>query len=225
LQDGIYTYTRPFDYFNFEATAVIGSAIQNILSRGLLYGTDYAVGNNYRGIWGLYGVYTYISPQIFRVSTTAVAVGTTGQWWLSKDVALQGTALAGVGYGSAGSIRGHGTCDYHNGIDPQALLSSRLIFGDRVLLEAGVRDYYVGGLASRETGGAENIARAEISLTVRVYGLNAVTVKYTASRRDAHEPGSGSINQSVDAISIGYSYLGQTRFGAVDWRPDFGKGS
>ena len=67
------------------------------MSRGLLVGTEYAAGDNYRGVWGLYGSYDYISPQMFRVSSTAVSLGTTAQWWISDNVALQGTALGGCG--------------------------------------------------------------------------------------------------------------------------------
>ncbi len=72
--------------------------------RGLLFGTDYEVGKFYRGIWGLYGGYDYISPHIFRVSSTSLSLGTTFQWWLSQQVALQGSALGGVGYAAAGNV-------------------------------------------------------------------------------------------------------------------------
>ncbi|MDP3859833.1 MAG: DUF3943 domain-containing protein [Stagnimonas sp.] len=214
-----YRYDRPFDYFHFQFTATSASIFENVISRGLLYGSDYARGDNYRGVWGLYGNYDYIAPQIFRVSSTGVGLGSTGQLWLSKRWAYQGTALAGAGYGSAGSIRGAGDRDYHNGITPQALLASRLIFSDRAALELELRDYYVSGLASKETGGSENIARAEASLTLRVYKLHGIALKYAYSQRDAHYPDLPNTHQSVAAISLGYSYLGQTRFGAVDWRP------
>ncbi len=214
-----YTYNRPFDYFHFQFTAATASIFENVISRGLLYGKDYAVGDNYRGVWGLYGTYDYIAPQIFRVSTTGAGLGTTGQLWLSKLVAYQGTALAGAGYGSAGSIRGAGERDYHNGITPQALLASRLIFSDRAAVDLELRDYYVSGLASRETGGSENIARAEASLTLRVYKLHGIALKYAYSQRDAKYPNASSTHQNVGAVSIAYSYLGQTHFGAVDWRP------
>jgi hypothetical protein len=93
-----YSYERPFDYFHFEFTAVTlsgGNAFENITTRGLLYGTKYSAGDAYRGIWGLYGSYDYISPTIFRVSSTALSLGSTAQWWLSHSVALQGSALGG----------------------------------------------------------------------------------------------------------------------------------
>lgn len=130
-----YTYKHPFDYFNFQLTAASSNVLENIISRGLLYGTDYSLGDDYRGVWGLFGTYDYIAPQIFRISTTGVGLGTTAQWWLSRTVALQGTALAGVGYGSAGTIRGVGERDYHNGVTPQGLLASRLILADRAALD------------------------------------------------------------------------------------------
>lgn len=213
-----YSYNRPFDYFDFQFTAAGSNAFENIISRGLLYGTDYSAGDNYRGVWGLYGTYDYIAPQIFRVSTTALGLGTTAQWWLAESLALQGTALAGVGYGSAGTIHGEGERDYHSGLTPQGLLALRLIFADRAALDLEVRDYYVSGLAASESDGSENIFRGVATLTVRVYNLHGITLRYTVSQRDAQYSDLEDTSQTVGAISLGYTYLGQTHFGAVDWR-------
>ncbi|HWY24062.1 MAG TPA: DUF3943 domain-containing protein, partial [Nevskia sp.] len=124
-----YEYTRPFDYFNFEFSAVTSNIIDNVFIRGLLYGNRYESGKNYRGIWGIYGSYDYAAPQIFRVSSTAASLGTSGELWLSRKVALEGTALAGLGYGAAGTIHGSGERNYHYGLTPQVLLSGRLTFG------------------------------------------------------------------------------------------------
>jgi hypothetical protein len=137
-----YTYTRPFDYFDFRLTSTTVNTIQSIETRGLLIGTSYASGDSTRGIWGLYGSYDYIAPQIFRVSTTALSLGTTWQTWLSQDVALQGTSLGGVGYGAAGSVQRTDERDYHYGATPQALLALRLILGDRAMLDVTGREYY-----------------------------------------------------------------------------------
>ncbi|MEP6935007.1 MAG: DUF3943 domain-containing protein, partial [Nitrospirota bacterium] len=103
-----YSYSRPFDYFNFQFTASTANTFENIIIRGLLVGAPYGAGDSYRGVWGLFGTYDYIAPQVFRVSNTALNLGTTSQWWLSHSVALQGTALGGVGYGAAGTIHGSG---------------------------------------------------------------------------------------------------------------------
>lgn len=214
-----YHYTRPFDYFHFQFTAAGSNALENVITRGLLCGTDYSLGDNYRGVWGLYGTYDYIAPQIFRISSTAAALGTTAQWWLSPMLALQGSVLAGVGYGSAGTIRGVGERDYHNGVTPQGLLALRLIFSDRVSLDMTGREFYVSDTASDENGGSENIIRCDVSLTVRIYNLHGITLKYVTSQRDAQYTDFPDTHQKVGAISIGYAYLGQTHFGAVDWRP------
>lgn len=219
-----YTYLRPFDYFHFQFTAASSNVFENVMSRGLLYGTDYAWGDNYRGVWGLYGTYDYIAPQVFRISSTAAALGTTGQAWLARRLALQGTVLGGVGYGSAGTIDAPGESDYHHGVTPQALLALRLIHSDRTSLDLTTRSFYVTDVASDEKGGREQILRGDISLTVRVWNLHGVTLKYVASRRDSEYPGRTDTRQNVGALSIGYAHLGQTRSGAVDWRPQLDAG-
>jgi uncharacterized protein DUF3943 len=213
-----YAYTRPFDYFNFQFTASTANIIENILSRGLLIGTDYQAGKNYRGVWGLYGSYDYISPQTFRISSTALSLGTTAQWWLANSVALQYTALAGVGYGAAGTIHGEGERDYHYGATPQALLSMKLIFGTRTSFELTGREYYVSSVASPEARGFENIIRGDATLTVRLVGRHAIAFKYVASHREAHYPDLGDRHQTMGTAGVYYTWLGDTRLGAVEWR-------
>jgi hypothetical protein len=213
-----YSYTRPFDYFDFQFRAASANTFENIMTRGLLFGTDYAAGDAYRGVWGLYGSYDYIAPQIFRVSSTALSLGTTAQWWLSDAIALQGTALGGVGYGAAGSIHGTGERDYHYGATPQGLLALRLILGDVAMLDVTGREYYVSGVGSTENRGSETIARGTASFTLRVYGRHALAVQYIASARDAHYPDIPDRHQTVGTISLAYVFLGDTRFGAVEWR-------
>lgn len=214
-----YTYTRPFDYFDFQFTATTANVFENIMSRGLLVGKEYEVGDTYRGIWGLYGSYDYISPQVFRVSSTALSLGTTAQWWLSKTMALQGTALGGLGYGAAGTIRGAGERDYHYGATPQALLALRMIFGEAANLDITARSYHISSVASTEDRGTERIFRGDAAFTVRVHGPHAVTLKYITSQRDARYPDINDTHQTVTTLSLLYSYsFGETRFGALEWR-------
>ena len=126
-----YTYKRPFDYFSVQAQLTSANAVETLSTRGLLFGTDYALGNDYRGIWGLYASYDYLAPQIFHVSTTSLSVGTTGQWWASKDLALQGTVLAGLGYAAANTARGvSDTSEYHYGTASRGALAMRVIDDD-----------------------------------------------------------------------------------------------
>jgi hypothetical protein len=122
-----YTYTRPFDYFNFQAIASSANGLESVNTRGLLIGKDYEAGPNYRGVWGVYGSYDYLAPQLFRVSSTALSVGTTGQWGANSPVKLQGTALLGAGYTAVGTIHdAANTNDNHYGVSPQALVALRL---------------------------------------------------------------------------------------------------
>ena len=186
--------------------------------RGLLLGKDYEAGNAYRGIWGLYGGYDYISPHIFRVSSTSLSLGTTFQWWLSRAVALQGSALGGVGYAAAGNVAQAGERDYHYGVAPQGLLALRLILGDRAMLDLTGRAYYVTGLGGGDPNGSEAIDRLNMGLTVRMYGRHAIGLQYIASSRDAHYPDRADSHQRAGTVSLVYTFLGDTKFGAVEWR-------
>jgi hypothetical protein len=216
-----YRYSRPFDYFDFQFTAVNTNVFENIMVRGLLAGAGYTAGDGYRGIWGLYGNYDFISPQIFRVSSTALSLGTTGAWQLSRTLQLQGTLLGGLGYGAAGVTHSSSAeRDYHYGATPQGLLALRLLFGGVANLDMTARGYYVSGVASTETRGSERIARADAALTVRVYRHSTITLKYVASRRDAYYPGLPDRHQTIGAFSLLYGYVnsGHT-FGSVEWLP------
>ena len=213
-----YHYSRPFDYFSFQVTASSVGAVESLTTRGLLIGTDYEVGDNYRGIWGLYGSYDYISPPLFRVSSTALSLGTTGELRLTNSIVVQGTAMAGVGYAGVGTLHGTQDLDYHYGLTPQALLALRLIFGDRASLDVTGREYFVSEVAGAGTGGHDNIGRADFSLTLRVHREHAIAIKYLWSRRDATFPSVNDLSQIYGTVGIYYVFLGKGRFGAVDWR-------
>ena len=174
-----YGYTRPFDYFSLQFTASSANHFENIFSRGLLVGKDYGSGAvPYRGVWGLFGSYDYVSPQIFRVSSTALSLGTSAQRRLIKAGVLQTTMLAGLGYGAAGTINGADpkARDYHYGLTPQMLVSGRLISKNKVAFDLTLRDYFVSSLASTEHRGSENIARAEAQFTYRFQPHHAASV-------------------------------------------------
>ena len=213
-----YDYKRPFDYFSFQATASSGNGFENVMTRGLLLGKDYEVGKNYRGVWGLYGSYDYISPQFFRVSSTALSIGTTGQSWLTQSIALQGTALAGVGYAAVGTLRGAGDQDYHYGVAPQALVALRLIFGDTASLDLTGREYFVTRVSAADRAGHDNIARVDVALTWRIHEKHAIALRYLWNRRDTSFPDLGDRTQTRGTLGIYYTLLGHDRFGAVDWR-------
>ena len=215
-----YEYTRPFDYFNFQVTASSANGVENVLTRGLLIGKPYEAGADYRGVWGIYGSYDYISPQTFRVSTTALSLGTTGHLWMSRDLSLEGTGMLGVGYTAVGTAEGTASTDrnYNYGVTPQALLALRLTHSDKAALELTGREYFVSKLASGTTGGHDNIVRLDAALTWRLYRQHAVSIRYLGNRRDASFAGGPTGRQVRNTVGVFYTLLGQDRFGVVDWR-------
>jgi hypothetical protein len=214
-----YDYTRPFDYFNFQVTASSANGFENVLTRGLLVGKSYEVGPDYRGVWGLYGSYDYISPQTFRVSATGLSLGSTGHLWMTHDLSLEGTGMLGVGYTAVGTAHGAASDrDYNYGVTPQALLALRLTHSDKASLDVTGREYFVSRVASGTTGGHDNIVRLDAALTVRVYKQHALSLRYLGNRRDASFAGGPTGRQVRNTIGVFYTLLGQDRFGAVDWR-------
>jgi hypothetical protein len=215
-----YTYTRPFDYFNLQVLLSSANGVENLTTRGLLWGTDYAAGRAVRGVWGLYGTYDYLSPQIFHVSSTSLSLGTTGQWWISSEMALQGTALAGIGYAAASTTAGVLTdaSEYHYGAAPTVALALRLIGGDRYSVDVTARRLALGRITNRASG-SDDISRVDTSITWRVADRHAISVNYLWSHRSAQYPVLGGRRQTLGTIGIYYTLLGRQGFGTVDWRP------
>ena len=215
-----YGYTRPFDYFHASLSVIDREdAVEGVMIHGLLWGKSYGKGESYRSLWGLYGGYDYLSPAAdsFRVSTTSLSLGTTFQWWLSRDLALQGTILGGIGYGAGGVVAGRGDRDYHYGAVPQGLVALSLLISDRAMLDLTGHEFYLSTCGASEPG-KENILRLNAGLTVRLFGRHALGVRYLISNRDLDYPGIIERHETMGSLGIFYTYLTDTRFGAVAWR-------
>ena len=208
-----YEYSRPFDYFSMQAMFTSGIALESVLLRGTLLGRGYTLGSTYHGVWGLYGNYDYIAPQLFRVSTTALALGSTAEWRPSSGLAVQSTVTAGVGYAAVGALTRRDTSDYHYGLAPQVVAGARLIFSDRAALDLGAREYYVSRVAG--TSGHDNIFRFDAAFALRLHEQRALTVRYLLSRRDAFFPDVGSRTQMRGTLGLFLTMLGHDRFGSV----------
>lgn len=223
-----YTYTRPLDYFDFQGSflpSTFSNFVENIMVRGLLVGGKTKDTENQRGIWGLYGSYDYISPYLFRVSSTAVSLGTTRQYRLGPSVALQGSLLGGAGFGAAGTTtvlastpENAVTRDYHFGLTPQGLLALRLLLGDRAMIDMTAREYYVTGVGSDDRRGSEKIFRGNIGATFRIHGGNALGLQYVLSTRSAEYGTLPDKKLQEGTVTIVYTILGKEHFGAVRWR-------
>jgi hypothetical protein len=221
-----YEYKRPLDYFDLQASGLshTGNPIESVMLRGLLIGRKTGEQGTSRGIWGLYGSYDYISPFLFRVSSTAVSLGTTRQYWITPGLALQGSVLGGVGYGAAGTTTivpststSEAVRDYHFGVTPQSLAALRLIGGDRTMMDVAARGYYVSGLGSDDTHGSETIFRGNAGLNVRVIGGHTLGARFVESIRYARYGKLPDRRLSEGTITVSYSFLGSNHFNAVKW--------
>jgi len=214
-----YRYSRPFDYFNFQGTLSSANGVENVLTRGLLIGKTYEAGESVRGVWGVYGSYDYIAPQTFRVSTTALSLGTTAQGWIGPSVSVQGTGMLGLGYAAVGTT--HSTAsdrDYNYGVAPQALLNLRVVWADKLALGVTGREYFVSDVASGTSGGHDNILRGDALLTYRLAKQHAISLRVVGNRRDASFAADGSRRQTQVTVGLFYTLIGKDRFGTVDWR-------
>jgi hypothetical protein len=129
---------------------------------------------------------------------------------------MQGTLLGGVGYGAGGTLEGTSADrDYHYGLTPQSLIGVRFVFGKVASLDLAARGYRITTILSTAERGWEIVGRADASLTIRLFGPHAVTVKYLANRRYASYPDLGFRDQRRDTISVFYTIFRDRRMGAV----------
>jgi hypothetical protein len=187
----------------------------------MLIGDHYALGDNVRGIAGVYGGYEYLAPQIFRLSTTSLSLGTTLQWWAAEHLAIQAGVTGGVGYAAASSsLRNVDSTEYHYGMAPRGALNLRMIQGERLSLDIAARIVSLGRIANRRAG-RDDVSRMESALTWRITGPHAVGISYVWSHRSAAFPSSVAQRQTLGQFGIYYTLLGRQDFGAVEWRhPD-----
>jgi hypothetical protein len=212
-----YEYHRPFDYFRFQLRATNVQGVEQLATRGLLFGAPYAAGRDLRGVAGIYGSYDYLSPQLFRVASTAVSIGSNAQWRVADNVVLQGHASTGVGYTSTGTIQARSDHQWHYGWAPQAMLSLRLVLGDKLLFDTTAQQFFNGKLTSNAPGGNDRVFRADASLTYRMRRNHAIALKYITSRRDFTFPNVIDVSQRRDSIGLYYVYQEAKGFGVVSW--------
>ena len=174
-----------------------------------------------RGIAGIYGGYEYLAPQIFRVSTTSVSLGTTLQWWAAEHLAVQGGVSGGIGYAAASStLRDVDSTEYHYGMAPRGAMNLRLIAGERVSLDVGARIVSLGRIANRQAG-RDDVSRIESAFTWRIAGPHAIGVSYVWSHRSAAFPRRSSSGRRWGRSASTTRCSGRQDFGAVEWRhPD-----
>ena len=73
-------------------------------------------------------------------------------------------------------------------------------------------------VAATESTGTEDIERIDSSVTIRVFKLHGITLRYSESIRNGRYATLPTSHQRLNTVSIGYTLLGQARLGTVDWR-------
>jgi hypothetical protein len=212
-----YTYHKPFDYFLFRARVSNANGLESLTSRGLLFGAPYGHGKHVRGIAGLYGSYDYLSPQLFRIASTGVSLGTNAQVWLARDLALQVHFSTGIGYTATGTIRPNSGGQYHYGFAPLNMTGLRLIYGDKLSLDLSTSAFLTGKLTSPDTDGSDRVLRGDASLTYRLSGPHALSLKFLTSRRSLSFPNVSQRQQRYDSVGLYYTLQLSRSMGAVDW--------
>ena len=208
-----YSYARPFDYFDFHVSAATANTLETITSRGLLAGRPTHPGTQPAESGGLFGSYDYIRRRSSG-SPAPPLTGNRGQSWLADELALQGTFLGGAGYGAA-SIQRTEERDYHYGTTPQALLAPP------DLCESRHAGYHGTGilrhfLSPNDMG--RKILSGRIFIDASPCSTGTAWRFAILSHRDAHYPSVEFRNQTVTAVSLMYVILGDSGFGAVEWR-------
>ena len=97
-----------------------------------------------------------------------------------------------------------------------------MIFSDRAALDAAARGYYISRLGATESTGSETIERVDLALTVRVYKMHGIILRYLVSNRDGRYSGEPDSHQRVAILNVGYTLIGEEDFGAVVW-PEIGR--
>lgn len=221
LAPGDWEFRAPFDYFDVAADLVLNkqantrSASGNFSIHGLLLGSAYGSGTA-RGLWGLFGTYDYLTPQAYRASSSALGLGTTGQLPLGRDLVLIGSGILSLGFGAGGTLTEDlvsGNRDYHFGAQAVAYLAGKLVFRDRLALEAGARQYFTSGKVSPEPDTWEESTFATAELTWRIAGPHGVGVHWTGARRNAYYPDVPAISSRSNEVSVFYTLVSDRGLG------------
>jgi hypothetical protein len=224
LPAGDWEFEKPFDHFDVAADLVVNSnsverdASANFTIRGLLLGTTYGTGAE-RGLWGLFGQYDYLVPaDVFRVSSSSLGIGTTGQFGLGGGWAIQGTAIASLGYGAGGQYyapeeEAEGFRDYHFGVQATGLLQAFAHWRDRVRIGLTARQYFISGKVTPDEGSWEYVSYGALNATYRIAGRHALSAQVTGARRRALYVDHPEINQQGGQVYLSYAYVTDTLLG------------
>ena len=199
---------RPLDHFDARAGIVVGTgAAADVTTRGLLTGAKFGGTGDWRGLWGLYGLYDYISPEVLRASTVALGIGGDGQWSVAPAATLEGAAVAGPSFGAVGvTAQPVGERDQHLGPGLMGVLEAKGYFADRLRVTLEWRQYFIGTLV--DESGWDDMSYANGSIAFRVAGPHGVGISSTLVRRRAQYTGEPYTHQNARSLAVYYALLG-----------------
>jgi hypothetical protein len=213
----------PFDYY--DASATVGTSGDNlrrdgfasVTIHGLLAGMSFGEDDDATGHWGLFGTYEYLTPMPFRVSTSALGLGTVVQLHVTDDVVLLGKGIVSLGFGAAGAL-GHVVQqrDYQYGLQAVAEVETGLVFGKRVRLDLGLRHFRTTGDLSPEPDGLEQLTLASAAVSWRVAANHVLRVDGRGSLRNADHLGSPHVRQQVVALMVSYAIQLDSSLGVAE---------
>lgn len=210
-------FREPFDHFDASLTFVVdrdalrSPSFSMVLLRGAVAAATYG-GPGSGGLWGLYFDYDYVSPAVYRASSSNLGLGTTAQVdWGSW--AFQGHALLGAGFGAGGSSVALESRDYHFGGQVVAQLETTFFWRDRLRFRSTSRGYFTSGKLTDQHHASEDIEYSILSVDWRISGRNAVGIESVGARRRATYPGAPKADSRVSSLVILYELLGDAGMG------------
>jgi uncharacterized protein DUF3943 len=204
-------FEHPFDHFDLVAAyAARPDPIATLHARGLLAALPYE-GERTRGLWGLYLSFDLATPRQYRISSSALGVGTSGRYAVTPGIAVDATAVAsGIFLGAAGVVPaapdGAGR-DYRFGPGAQAVFEAQVLAGDRATVGCSVRHWILLG-AGEARGTEEHVAHLGASGLVRLWGRHALGVEATFTSHTTAEAGGPGVEEHGRIIRAYYALVG-----------------
>jgi hypothetical protein len=210
-------FQKPFDHFDATFGLVLNRSplrsptFTMLMLRGAVAAASYGSGTS-SGLWGLYFNYDYISPAVYRASSSNLGLGTTAQVdWGSW--AFQGHGLLGLGFGAGGSSAALGARDYHFGGQAVLQLEGTLFYRDRLRFRLNNRAYFTSGRLSDQHRAFEDIEYSVLSADWRVAGAHAIGIETVGARRRATYPGAPNVDYRLASLVILYEFLSDPGMG------------
>lgn len=212
-------WTGPFSHFDVAADLSIDrtSVTGDFTVRGLLVGRGFRA-NRFHGLYGLFGSYEYVAPQLFRASSVNVGAGSLAHYDFSDETALELTAIgSAIPFGAGGLVRASdatGGRDYHVG--PGVHLEGELSLANERFgfLNVGLRRWNLFGGLYTQPAGHDAITYVHANVFVRTGRHLLVGLELVRALRDSRFD-SLEVNQALTQLRLTLSWLLTGELGIV----------